>query len=103
MKNLNKTAFAIGTSIAAGFGSTVVIAAENPFEVTELSAGYMIMAEADTDQGEGTKAKDGSCGEGKCGNKVDEAGDGDKGKEGTCGDKKMDEDKLMEGKCGDKK
>ena len=101
MKNLNKTAFAVGTSIVAGFSSTAAVAIDNPFEVTELSSGYMSMAEADSDQDEGMKAKDGSCGEGKCGNKTGDAEE--KAKEGSCGDKKMDEGKSMEGKCGDKK
>ena len=99
MKKLNKTAFAIGTSIVVGLGSTTVIAANNPFESTELAAGYLNIAEAGEQDGS-IKAKDGSCGEGKCGNKTDKSS---KAKEGTCGDKKMDESKTMEGKCGEKK
>ena len=101
MKKFNKTACAVGTSIVAGFSSTAAVAIDNPFEVTELSSGYMSMAEADSDQEGGMKAKDGSCGEGKCGNKTGDAEE--KGKEGSCGDKKMEEGKSMEGKCGDKK
>ena len=101
MKKFNKTAVAVGTSIVAGFSSTAAVAIDNPFEVTELSSGYMSMAEADSDQEGGVKAKDGSCGEGKCGNKKGDAEE--KGKEGSCGDKKMEEGKSMEGKCGDKK
>ena len=90
MKKLNKTAFAIGTSIVAGLGSTTVIAANNPFESTELAAGYLNIAEAGEQDGS-IKAKDGSCGEGKCGNKTDKSS---KAKEGTCGDKKMMRVKL---------
>jgi uncharacterized low-complexity protein len=101
MKKINKTAFAIGTSIMAGFGSTAVVASDNPFELKELTSGYLNMTEADSTEPGSMKAKDGSCGEGKCGNKTEK----DEGKtmEGKCGDKKMDESKAKEGKCGEGK
>jgi uncharacterized low-complexity protein len=124
MKKINKTAFIVGTSIAAGIGATAVSADSNPFEVSELSSGYMNVAEADMVDvvKEGVKkVKDGVCGEGKCGGKMAGAAEkAEEGKcagkmedgakkaegkcgEGKCGDKKMGEGKAAEGKCGDKK
>ncbi len=108
MKKINKTAFVIGSTIVAGFGSTAVVADTNPFKLSELSAGYMNIAEAAAESG-AMKMKDGSCGEGKCGNK--KGATEDKAKEGKCGDMKKDkakegkcgEGKCGEGKCGDKK
>ncbi len=96
MKKINKTTFVVGTSIVAGLGSAQAIANNNPFELSELSSGYMNMAEAATEQNDTTKMKDGSCGEGKCGGKKDTAES--KPKEGKCG-----EGKCGEGKCGEKK
>ena len=62
---------AVGTALGASLAlSPMAIADSNPFGATELSGGYMQLA-------------DGHAGEGKCG------GDKDKG-EGSCG----------EGKCG---
>ena len=54
-------AIAIGTVLlgSATF-SNIARAEQNPFGMTELSSGYMQLAEAD-------KAKEGKCGEGKCG------------------------------------
>ena len=70
---LTPIAAALGTSFAISLmASPIANAEQNPFEATELSSGYMQLAEGN---GEG------SCGEGKCGEK-----DG----EGSCG----------EGKCG---
>ena len=63
--------------------SPIVNAVDNPFEVTSLGAGYMVV-----DSHEG-KCGEGKCGEGKCGDKKDS--------EGKCGDKKD-----SEGKCGSK-
>ena len=86
MKKLNKTplAAALGTAIVSSLGTTTVSAEVNPFGISELSGGYMQLAEAK--QGEmkcgakmkgmkksemkcGAKAgmKEGSCGEGQCG------------------------------------
>jgi len=79
------------TSMAA---SNIAGAAEqgaNPFALNELSSGYQI-------------AKEGKCGEGKCGGKKGKKGK----KEGTCGEKGMKEGKcgegkgMKEGKCGGK-
>lgn len=86
-KNL---AAAIGTAVAASFSITPMVNAEqNPFGVTDLSYGYMELAEA-------AKKAEGSCGEGKCGGamkkKMEEQAK--KKKEGSCG-----EGKCGEGKC----
>ncbi|MCK5728207.1 MAG: hypothetical protein KAH08_03195 [Methylococcales bacterium] len=67
---------------------TITPSVANPFEMTDLSTGYMQLAEADTKKDK----KEGSCGEGKCGAKKDKMP-----KEGKCGSK------MGEGKCGGKK
>jgi uncharacterized low-complexity protein len=99
MKTL-KTALKIAlgtTSLLTGIAATTAVQADtntvaandtNPFEITNLSAGYMQLAEAETKKDK----KEGSCGEGKCGSKKEKMP-----KEGNCG-KKMDE-----GKCGSDK
>ncbi len=84
MKSYSKTplAIALGATLlplAAGAGEV------NPFALTDLHGGYLLTAEAKTDQG-AAKMKDGACGEGKCGASM----------------KKADpaaEKKAMEGKC----
>ena len=73
---------AVSTALTIGLSATSTVnAADNPFGLTDLSSGYMVVAE-------------GKCGEGTCG--------GDKGKstEGTSGG--GDKDKSSEGKCGGK-
>jgi uncharacterized low-complexity protein len=88
---------AIGTALvggltAAGSVSAKVVADGNPFGMEELQSGYLI-----------TGDKEGSCGEGKCGEDKDKGGEGacgedkDKGGEGACGE---DKDKAGEGACG---
>lgn len=101
INKINKTAFVVGTSIVAGLGSTAVSAESNPFDVSELSSGYMNIAEADVVEEGAKKIKDGVCGEGKCGGKM--SGAAEKAKEGKCGGKMDDASKTAEGKCGDKK
>jgi uncharacterized low-complexity protein len=88
-------ALAIGTAVAAL--SPMAMAdthSANPFAATELSGGYMQVAEAEGKCGEGKCGGDKAKGEGKCG--------GDKAKgEGKCGgDKAKGEGKCGEGKCG---
>jgi uncharacterized low-complexity protein len=85
---------AVGAALASSFAIGSVANAEgadNPFEMSALSAGYMLGA------GEGScggdKKGEGSCGEGSCG--------GDKKGEGSCGGDKEDaEGKCGEGSCG---
>lgn len=85
-------AIAIGTAMAGSLTAVSTADADtNPFGMSELSSGYMQVAQADTEM---------KCGEGKCG--------GDKMKEqmkktgeGKCaGAKSADGEKKSEGKCG---
>lgn len=113
MKSSNKTplAIAVGTTLVSGLAATAVQADSlttidtNPFELTELSAGYMQTAESDTSENGSMKMQDGSCGEGKCGGEM-ARGSEEKTAEGKCaGNKPMPKmkktDKNMEGKCGE--
>ena len=97
MKAQKKTlAVVLGGAFAASLAmSPVVNAAANPFAIKSLSSGYQV---ADADE----KAKDGKCGEGKCGSEK-KAKDGKCG-EGKCGaEKKTKDGKCGEGKCGAEK
>jgi len=88
--------------------SAIVEANENPFTASQLSSGYMQIAEMEGKCGEGKcgakkKAKkEGKCGEGKCGGekKVEKEG---KCGEGKCGGAKKAAPKAKEGKCGEGK
>lgn len=75
----SKATLTLALTAALGSGG-IAHAAGNPFALNALSQGYMVAA-AD-------KAKEGKCGEGKCGGASNA-----KTKEGKCG----------EGKCGGKK
>lgn len=96
MATLNKSSVAIAT-FAAGLAMTpsMVSAGNNPFASTELSSGYMQLAEH--------HAEEGKCGEAKCGaeKKAEEAkcGADKKAKEAKCGAEK----KAEEAKCGAEK
>jgi uncharacterized low-complexity protein len=117
MKKTFKTPFAVtvGAAVISSFAATAAQAEANPFGMTELSSGYMQVAEMKcgaemkmpaapaTKMSEGTcagnkptaKAKEGSCGEGKCGAMMQDGkmkaglekacGAMMKGKEGACG------------------
>ena len=128
MKKINKTpiAAAVGTAIVSTFSATTATAEANPFGMTELSEGYMQLAENDKAGemkcGESMGMKEGTCGEGKCagmmgdvkvkegkcaGNKP-KAAAAAKSEEGKCGEGKcagmMEGDKMkkgMEGQCGE--
>ena len=105
-----KKQIVLGAFAAASVAlSPLASAADNPFQIGKLEAGYQL-AQA------GDKAKDGKCGEAKCGadkKKAEKKRDGscgaDKKKDGACGgDKKKDAscgaDKKKDGSCGaDKK
>ena len=106
MKKINKTplAAAMSTAVVSAFTATAANAEANPFAMTELSDGYMQVAESDTTPaysvkpwgGKKTKkANEASCGEGRCGAMMD----GDKmkkGQENSCGAMM----KGNEGSCG---
>jgi len=85
---LKPVAAVLGTTFVVSMAaSPVANAADNPFQMNELSSGYMVA------EGEG------NCGEGKCGDKGEGEGEGKCG-EGKCGDKGEGEGKCGEGKCG---
>jgi uncharacterized low-complexity protein len=93
ISKLKPVALAVGAAFATTLAmAPVANAAENPFAMTQLHAGYKL---ADN------KATEGNCGgkkrieEGNCGSKVMP-----KGKEGTCGDKVKQFDKTKEANCG---
>ena len=87
-------ALAIGTAFVASLAASNIANAapnsSNPFAMSELSSGYMQVADA----------KEGKCGEGKCGG----AKEMEKNMEGKCGGAKAPkEGKCGEGKCGGNK
>ena len=92
-------AAALGTAFLA---SAIVPAASadvaNPFTANELSSSYEQVGQM------GRNKDEGSCGEGKCGDKKASSEEGSCG-EGKCGDKKAssEEGSCGEGKCGDSK
>lgn len=125
MKKMNKTplAAAMGAALISTFATTAANAEANPFAMTELSSGYMQLAEmkcgASMGMGDAAKSK---TAEGACAGSVEAAKkapggacgammkDGKmkpgmekacgammKGKEGACG---MTKAKPAEGKCG---
>ncbi len=109
-KVVKPVALAVGAALAGSFAltgtasaDTLEQGADNPFQITALSAGYMLG---------GHKGGEGSCGEGSCGGHKDKDKDGegscggDKEGEGSCGGDKEGEgscggDKDSEGKCGE--
>lgn len=108
-------AIAVGTTLVSGLTATGVMAegaagvANSPFAMTELTDGYMQVAQADKVKG-AMKMKDGACGEGKCGASMMPKGALEKTSEGKCaGNKPMPSAKkgskamAMEGKCGEGK
>jgi len=83
---LKPLSIAVGAALAASvFTMGAANAEENPFEISTLSAGYMVAEMEEGKCGEGKDKAEGKCGEGKCG---EGKGEG----EGKCG----------EGKCGEK-
>lgn len=94
MKAITKTGLSLGATLAVAMLSSSVIANENPFSANSLESGYQL-AQADT------KAREGKCGEGKCGAKEESKKAEGKCGEGKCGAK--DDSKKAEGKCGEGK
>lgn len=93
MKKQALLTLALGSAFAAAV-AVPAHAAGNPFAAKTLDAGYQL-AQADT------KAKEGKCGEAKCGADKKTS----KAKDGKCGEAKCGADKkAKEGSCGgDKK
>jgi uncharacterized low-complexity protein len=92
MKKINKTplAAAMGAVVLSTFTATAVNAEANPFGMTELSNGYMQVAEAD-------KAGEMACGAAMGGMQKPKAA------EGACAGNKPAPAKATEGKCGENK
>ena len=113
MKKINKTplAAAMGAALLSTFAATAANADANPFGMTELSSGYMQVAEADAAK----KTAEMACGasmnmakpktpEGACAGSVKPSGAAatTKATEGSCGDM-MKDGKMkpgMEAACG---
>ena len=113
-KVVKPVALAVGAALASTFAFGGVAQADtvdNPFEMSTLTAGYML-GEGEGSCGEGScggdkdkdKEGEGSCGEGSCGGDSEGEGD-DKEGEGSCGEGSCggdhDEDKEGEGSCGE--
>lgn len=97
-RNLNPLAAAVGAAFMASVVlSPMASASENPFQATELGAGYKLAG----NHGEG-KCGEGKYGEGEKGDKEGKCGEGKKSEKGDKGDKegKCGEGKCGEGKCG---
>jgi uncharacterized low-complexity protein len=121
MKKTNKTplAAAMSAALISSFAATAANAEANPFAMTELSSGYMQLAEmkcgasmgmpemkkpaegacagAKATAAENTKKAEGKCGEGKCSSMMKD-GKMKPGMEKVCGAMM----KGKEGACGDK-
>ncbi|MCR9279950.1 MAG: hypothetical protein NXH85_18475 [Pseudomonadaceae bacterium] len=104
-RKFNPVAAAVGTAFVASMAVASVAQADastNPFETTQMEAGYDLLAK---------HHEEGKCGEGKCGEGSCGEGSGDKDGEGKCGEGKCGEgkcgegssDKDGEGKCGEGK
>jgi len=112
MKNITKKplAAALGAAFVTSMAFTPMASADtNPFGVTELETGYMVLAEGKCGDKAAKKAAkaeakcgEGKCGEGKCG--ANNAADTAKKADGSCGaNKAADTAKKAEGKCGEGK
>ena len=103
MNKTNKTiALALTGVFALSIAATSINAAENPFAIKSLSSGYQVAEHHE-------KAKDGKCGEGKCGADMKKEV-AEKAKDGKCGEgkcgadmKKEGAEKAKDGKCGEGK
>ena len=95
-KVVKPIALAVGAALAGSFALTGMATADtvdNPFEMSSLSAGYMLGAGEGSCGGDKKGEGEGSCGEGSCG--------GDKKGEGSCGEGSCGGDKKGEGSCGE--
>ena len=104
-KVIKPIALAVGAALASTFAIANIAQADgldNPFEMSTLTAGYMLGEGEGSCGGDAEKEGEGSCGEGSCGGDAEKEGEGscgeDKEGEGSCG-----EDKDGEGSCGEDK
>jgi uncharacterized low-complexity protein len=101
-KRLKPITAAVGTAFAASMSAAAFAdVQDNPFGITELDAGYDLLAQAEGET-------EGKCGEGRCGeagaggDAEGKCGEGRCGEgEGKCGEGKCGEGQCGEGKCGD--
>jgi uncharacterized low-complexity protein len=94
---MNKKSLPLAAAVGAAFVASATLSVStsaNPFNATELSAGYNLKFAQDD------KQKEGKCGENK--DQEGKCGEGKK-QEGKCGENKKDEGKKKEGKCGEGK
>lgn len=99
-KVMKPIALAVGAALAGTFalaGPAAAGGVDNPFEITDLRAGYMLGESEGACGGSKEDKGEGACGgdkegEGSCG------GSGDKEGEGSCGESG---DKEGEGSCGE--
>ncbi len=99
MNNYKKPlSLALSTTLLTGLVIANASAETNNFEITELSTGYMQLAEVD-------KTKEGKCGEAKCGANKEKAAKNAEAKcgEAKCGANKEKAAKNAEAKCGEAK
>jgi uncharacterized low-complexity protein len=96
-------AVAINTAFSVGLAASSVAYAQNsnPFDMRDLSTGYMVADAETTPSSDEAKGEEGKCGEGKCGEGKC-GGDKAEDAEGKCGGDKAEdaEGKCGEGKCG---
>ena len=101
-----------GLTVSAAQAEGVAGVEGNPFAMTELSSGYMFVAQADKEKKGTMKMKDGACGAGMCGANMMPKDALEKTSEGKCAGNKpmpnakkteMKDMKGMEGKCGEGK
>jgi len=106
-KVIKPVALAVGAALAGSFAFTGMATADtvdNPFEMSSLTAGYLLGAEEGSCGGdkesapEVEKDAEGSCGEGSCGADTEP----EKDAEGSCGESDAPEvEKDAEGSCGE--
>ena len=98
--NMKPVAAVIGAALVGSLSAvSLAQAAENPFGASQLQSGYMMLADSHD------AAKEGKCGEGKCGGEKGEKKGDKEGKcgEGKCGGDKGEKKGDKEGKCGEGK
>ena len=109
MKKMNKTplAAAMGAALISSLAATTANAEANPFAMSEMSSGYMQLAEGEMKCGASMGMGQPKTAEGACAGSTAPAKKADgKAKEGSCGAqcqdgmKNCDAAKNMEGACG---
>ncbi|NND45295.1 MAG: hypothetical protein HKN58_08220 [Xanthomonadales bacterium] len=89
---IKPVAAAVGVAFVSSLVVSTAVAADNPFDASDLDTGYMLA---------GSHGGEGSCGEGSCGEGEGSCGEGSCG-EGSCGEGSCGEGSCGEGSCGEK-